>query len=466
MSLVLVDRVKVRSRFIGTDPIIIENTFPGFQNFDTVGDGNETYYGVFDNVGNWEIGRGMFDKTSQTLYRDDVVSSSNNNQKVVFPPGGKTVYSTLPSSVVNRIATNSLTDSFKYIAVDGQKSVVADSATDTLTLKTGPGIEISTNQQTDSITFRISPYISSSIIAEDSGVLVDTVRGKIVGPIDSDSVSCTSGILEISSPTGVSSVSPLIQLVGNTLKLTGSSSVEITTSQSHVWKFKPDGYLEFPDGTTQKTAFVSANQMIAEGNFNGDFYGNFIGSDSTILVNSETSKHVGIFVGSVETDDGVTLVDASKKEFYGKVVGEFNGIIHDSNGSIMLDTQVNKHYGLFEGSFTGSVFALSGTRAFDANSGKVTADLISNVVHPDGTILLNNQQKKITTSVTSVSGSTIVDTVTNTVSANAVSANRSFKLPVFSSVADRNLAVPAPERGMMVVVGDSVHVYTNTWVTI
>lgn len=466
MALVLVDRVKVRSRFVGTDPIIIENTFPGFQNFDTVGDGNETYYGVFDNVGNWEIGRGMFDKTSQTIFRDDIVSSSNNNQKVSFPPGGKTVYSTLPSSVINRIASNSLTDSFKYIAVDGQKSVVADSATDTLTLKTGHGVEISTDQRSDSITFSISPYISSSIIADDSAVLVDTVRGKIIGPIDSDSVQCTSSILEISSPHGVSTISPVIQLVGNSLKLNSSNDIEISTAQNRPWKFKTDGYLEFPDGTTQKTAFVSASQMIAEGNFNGDFYGNFVGNDSTILVNSETSKHIGIFVGSVETDDGITLVNAATQEFNGKLTGEFKGVIYDSNGSIMLDTRVNKHYGILEGNVTGSVFSFAGVRAFDANSGKITADVISNVVHPDGTILLNNQQKQMSASVVSQSGSLIVNTTTNSVSSNKISVLTSLKLPVYSTTLERDTAIPLPERGMIVVVGNNVQVFTTTWITL
>ena len=50
-------------------------------------------------------------------------------------------------------ASDSQTDSFKTIAVSGQNDVVADSATDTLTLAAGSNVTITTNDSTDTITF-------------------------------------------------------------------------------------------------------------------------------------------------------------------------------------------------------------------------------------------------------------------------------------------------------------------------
>lgn len=50
-------------------------------------------------------------------------------------------------------ASDSQTDSFKTIAVSGQNNVVADSATDTLTLAAGSNVTITTNDSTDTITF-------------------------------------------------------------------------------------------------------------------------------------------------------------------------------------------------------------------------------------------------------------------------------------------------------------------------
>lgn len=59
-------------------------------------------------------------------------------------------------TVDGSIAGGSSSDSFKTIAVSGQDSVVADSATDTLTLVNGTNITITTNDDTDSITISTS----------------------------------------------------------------------------------------------------------------------------------------------------------------------------------------------------------------------------------------------------------------------------------------------------------------------
>jgi len=105
MALVLVDRVKVRSQTAGTGTITLADTALGFQSFEIVGNGNETYYGIVDNVGNWEIGRGTYTNVSTVGYlsRDSVISSSNNNAKINFPVGGKNVFGTFPSSLAQNI---------------------------------------------------------------------------------------------------------------------------------------------------------------------------------------------------------------------------------------------------------------------------------------------------------------------------------------------------------------------------
>ena len=50
-------------------------------------------------------------------------------------------------------SSGTVTEAFKTIAVSGQSSVVADSATDTLTLVAGSNMTITTNASGDSITF-------------------------------------------------------------------------------------------------------------------------------------------------------------------------------------------------------------------------------------------------------------------------------------------------------------------------
>ena len=179
MALVLADRVKVRTRTTGTGTFLIEAALPGFTDFEAVGDGNETYYGIYDNIGNWEIGRGIYNSTAKTLTRDNVISSSNNGNKVNFPVGGKTLYSTLPSSVVNSVVNNAASDSFKNIAVLGQDTVVADSPTDTLTLVAGQNIAIQTNLTNDSVTINFAGDYKGSVFADDRSIIVDGLTGPV-----------------------------------------------------------------------------------------------------------------------------------------------------------------------------------------------------------------------------------------------------------------------------------------------
>jgi hypothetical protein len=134
MAIVYADRVKVRSRSTGTGEFELENTVDGFQSFDIIGDGNQTYYGIVDAAGNWEIGLGTYeiDSTNRKLYRDSVVSSSNSNLLVNFPVGGKNVYTTIPSSLVAPLTGSELDPVFtgsSLITADIKGSVFADDST-------------------------------------------------------------------------------------------------------------------------------------------------------------------------------------------------------------------------------------------------------------------------------------------------------------------------------------------------
>lgn len=105
MALRLADRVRVRSRTVGTGTITLENVVEGYRSFSVIGAGNTTYYGIIDNRGYWEIGIGTYDtdSTVETLTRDTVLSSSNNNNKVDFLVGSKNVYVTFPTELAERV---------------------------------------------------------------------------------------------------------------------------------------------------------------------------------------------------------------------------------------------------------------------------------------------------------------------------------------------------------------------------
>ena len=105
MPLILADRVKVRTRTTGTGTLTLENTVQGFQSFAVIGDGNETFYGITDYQGNWEIGRGTYtlNNGNENLSRDQVLDSSNDGNLLDLSAGSKNVYCTIPASVIQSL---------------------------------------------------------------------------------------------------------------------------------------------------------------------------------------------------------------------------------------------------------------------------------------------------------------------------------------------------------------------------
>src|SRR5689334_571881 len=63
-------------------------------------------------------------------------------------------------------AGGTVTEAFKTIAVSGQSDVVADSATDTLTLAAGSNITLTTNAGTDTITIAASGGSAGLVMLE------------------------------------------------------------------------------------------------------------------------------------------------------------------------------------------------------------------------------------------------------------------------------------------------------------
>ena len=199
MALVVADKVKVRSYSVGVTEFQLETVIPGFQSFSIIGDGNETFYGIEDAAGNWEVGRGTYttDSTAEYLYRDTVLSSSNNNNFVNFPDGGKTVFCTIPASVLNGIVAGAVSDSFKTISIAGQSNVVADSGTDTLTLVAGSNITLTTNASTDTITIDAVGGIPAALENGSYTVSLETT-GSVAYPSDitqgsTDRIVCSAG---------------------------------------------------------------------------------------------------------------------------------------------------------------------------------------------------------------------------------------------------------------------------------
>ena len=105
---------------------------------------------------------------------------------------------------------------FQQIAVDGQTSIAADSTADILTFESGYGIGITLDSPNDKITIAVDPKIdiTGSVFADDSGLLVDGVEGKIVGAVDTTSLRTSEFKIALGKSTGETNQGNLAVAIG------------------------------------------------------------------------------------------------------------------------------------------------------------------------------------------------------------------------------------------------------------
>lgn len=383
MAIVVADRVKVRARTTGTGPFAIESTFPGFQGFEAVGDGNETYYGIFDVAGNWEVGQGTYTASGQTLSRDVIIASSNSGSIVDFPDGGKTLYVTIPSTILTTLA-GSIPNSFLNIAVSGQSTLSADSPTDILTIAAGTGIAITTDAGTDTLT------ITSTATTSDSFKnIVVSGQSTVVADNSADTLTLVAG----------DNITITTDAANDTITITGVDAGDVLPSQTG----NAGKYLT-TDGSNLSWGIVETTGG-GGGGSSSSFDFTVAADDSTMIVINagETLKIIG--------GDGIST--ASNAEGAITITASFSGSYLDLLNKPSIPVSL-LDLGILDGT-SGQVLATNGTGSFSFQS--ITAGLAT--VATSGSYLDLINKPTIPSSVFStiaVSGQSniIADTVSDT----------------------------------------------------
>lgn len=126
MALVLADRVQETSTTAGTGTITLLGAVTGFQSFAAVGNGNNTYYTIYEQgTNNWEVGIGTYTASGTTLSRDTIIASSNAGAVVTFGAALKNVFVDMPSEMIalggsgQSIQVNQTTESQTYTLATG-----------------------------------------------------------------------------------------------------------------------------------------------------------------------------------------------------------------------------------------------------------------------------------------------------------------------------------------------------------
>lgn len=155
MALVLADRVRESSATTGTGTITLTGATFGYQSFSVVGDGNATYYTIYDPTsGDWEVGIGTYTASGTTLSRDTVLASSNANTLVTFGVGTKDVFVTYPSErSVYRDTANTYTVQQAFDALTANTAGIGTATLTAGTVSTTPssGNDIANKTYVDTV---------------------------------------------------------------------------------------------------------------------------------------------------------------------------------------------------------------------------------------------------------------------------------------------------------------------------
>ena len=180
-----------------------------------------------DNLGNNSITAAMI--SQNTVGISELNVSDGSNGQVLTTNGSGTLSFANPSS-------GTVTETFKTISVSGQDDVVADGATDTLTLAAGSGMTITTNASNDTVTF-----VSSAAGIADDAVTTSKIADLNVTSAKLANNSVTSakiatdavGASEIAANSvGISELNVSDGSNGQVLTTNGSGTLSFTSAGS------------------------------------------------------------------------------------------------------------------------------------------------------------------------------------------------------------------------------------------
>ena len=101
-DIVFLDRAKENSSTVGTGPVALGGATSGCVVLSGIGNGNTTYYTIEEGI-TFEVGKGTYDSSANTLSRDTVFSSSNSDDSKVNLVGNSTIFVTLPANIMSPI---------------------------------------------------------------------------------------------------------------------------------------------------------------------------------------------------------------------------------------------------------------------------------------------------------------------------------------------------------------------------
>ena len=306
----------------------------------TDGSGNITFATV--SGGSGEANQNAFSTISVSGQSD--IAADSTTDTLTFAAGSNITLTTNASNdtvTITSTASGSVSEAFKTISVSGQDNVVADGATDTLTIAAGTGMTVTTTAGTDTLTF------ATTAITSVAGDTSPQLGGDL--DVNGNSIVSTSNANIQITPNGTGKV----RLDGNVdiqsgeiiLKNSGSvSNIKLycESSNAHYTQLQSAAHSAY-SGNITLTLPTSTGNLIGTGDSGtvtntmlagsiaasklAGSIGNSKLSNSSITIGSDS-----ISLGGTQTDlNGITSLDVDNITIDGNVISSTN-----TNGDITL----------------------------------------------------------------------------------------------------------------------------------
>jgi hypothetical protein len=190
------------------------------------------------------------------LYQD----GAGQGGQLTLVAGSNITITTDPDTDVTTIAAIvGASNSFTTIAISGQSNIVADSATDTLTLVAGTGITLDSNAGTDTITITntgVSQNTFSTVaVADQSSIEADSASDTLTFVAGAGITLTTDSSTDTITITGTASTGN-ITFVANTIDSTDSTAITITPAVNFESDVVVGNELVFADGSRQSSSAI------------------------------------------------------------------------------------------------------------------------------------------------------------------------------------------------------------------
>lgn len=195
------------------------------------------------------------DERAQDAAASMITGGSHTNLTATYNDGSNTIDLAVSGG-------GSVSDAFKTISVSGQSDIVADAATDTLTLAAGSNITLTTNASTDTLTIASSASGSGGISWQSSVKTSDFTASAGEGYF----INTTSGAITVTLPSSPSNGDELtlVDYSGtadtNNITITSSNKINSATDDVKINYERAGVSLVYTDSTQGWIAYNAANE--------------------------------------------------------------------------------------------------------------------------------------------------------------------------------------------------------------